>query len=351
MRELRRVIDTSHRLGMKAVPYVSLKEFHPESPDFPDNFRRWQRMETAAGELTHTWTGSGEYGALMCMKSGWLDFRKKACEVMLSDLPWDGLYFDWCTFHHCRNRLHEPGEWHTDVEEFLDFVLWARRRVGPRGFLFVHLSGVPSFVCENAADLVTIGELDGVFGPDSWSPEYRLVPVTQKMSAMWSVSGRQRTLLVYSGMLQGHPSALAAPVTAEQEELLAQIELFRGEELSSYSFARSSDRPVATGREGVWACLWWKRARALVYAANLTDAAASGRLTVDLAGRGLRARSFRWERIEPPQAAQGARRRGASPEPRSRGEGRIGSAELAASGLEYALRPWSAALYALRAAR
>ena len=94
-------------------------------------------MEMGTGEVSHTYFFTGEFGGLMCMKSGWLERRKQDVETILSDLPWDGLYFDWCTYHPCCNGKHAPG-WHTDVNEFLDFVMWCRRRIGKKGFLFVH---------------------------------------------------------------------------------------------------------------------------------------------------------------------------------------------------------------------
>lgn len=100
MKELKRVVTSAHRLGMKIIPYISLKEFHPESPGYLENYKEWQRMEMGTGEVTHTYFVTGEFGGLMCMRSAWLERRKQDVETILGDLPWDGLYFDWCTYHY-----------------------------------------------------------------------------------------------------------------------------------------------------------------------------------------------------------------------------------------------------------
>ena len=105
MAHLRRIIDTSHRLGMKIVPYVSLKEFHPEAPGYATHADAW--TQAAAPDLRdiHTWIGTGEFGRLMCLQSWWLARRKRDVDTILADLPWDGLCFDWTKpLPCCRNR-------------------------------------------------------------------------------------------------------------------------------------------------------------------------------------------------------------------------------------------------------
>ena len=156
MRELRRVIDTAHRHGMKIIPYVSLKELHPDAPAYQTHSREWMHMAAPSLDIVHTWVGSGEYGGLMCMKSGWLDFCKQSVDKILSDLPWDGLYFDWTTFHPCCHPGHGRGPYHTDIEGFLDFLKYCRDRVGAAGMIVIHASGEPSIIAENIADLIFV---------------------------------------------------------------------------------------------------------------------------------------------------------------------------------------------------
>ena len=344
MAHVRRIVETGHRLGMKLVPYVSLKEFHPESPGYDENLSAWQRKEGLDGHVTHTWTGSGEFGALMCMRSGWLDFRKKACDIMLDDVPWDGLYFDWTSFYPCCHKGHDAELWHHDTEEYLDFIVWARERVGDDGFLFIHNSSHPSLIAENVADLIFNGEHDGAYRPDAWHHECRLVPVAPRQVAVWGRTGDEASLLAMSGMLQGHPTCITVPMRRKdrprhQESVakaFAELRLFCAEDLSGYRFARASEMPVETGAEDVYASLHWKPGTALVYLGNCSGKAAAGRLATDLAARGVGEGPLEWELV----SADGA---GAE------ASGSVTAAELASGGLEYDLGPWSSALYRIRA--
>ena len=289
MKELKRVIETSHKHGMKIIPYISLKEFHPESPGYLENYKDWQRMECGTGEVSHNYFFTGEFGGLMCMKSPWLEHRKQDVETMLSDLPWDGLYFDWCTYHPCCNEKHARG-WHTDVNEFLDFVMWCRKRIGKKGFLFVHLSSVPSLICENMSDLVCVGEVSNFADPGSWDPEYYFVPITQKLSAKWGMVGKSANFAAMSGMLEGFPLGTSIPMNKTMAIIFREYRLFAGIDMSQYKLMKASEKPVATGAEGVWANLYYGKGGALIYVANLTDEAKSAKLSVDLAKYGIRGR-------------------------------------------------------------
>jgi hypothetical protein len=300
MKELKRVIETSHKHGMKIIPYISLKEFHPESPGYLENYKDWQRMEVRSGEVSHNYFFTGEFGALMCMKSGWLERRKQDVETMLKDLPWDGLYFDWCTYHSCCNEKHAPG-WHTDVNEFLDFVMWCRKRIGKKGFLFVHLSLVPSLICENMADLVCVGESSNFADPESWDPEYYFVPITQKLSAKWGMTGQSANFAAMSGMLEGFPLGTALPMNKTMATIFREYRLFAGVDLASYKLVKASEKPVATGEDGVWANLYYGKGCALIYAANLTAEKKDAKLSVDLGAYGIKGRlSVEAVRNEPP---------------------------------------------------
>jgi len=344
MKELRRTVETAHRNGMRLVPYVSLKEFHPESPGYDENLDAWQRKEGLDGHVTHTYTGTGEFGGLMCMRSGWLDFRKRACDIMLTDIPWDGLYFDWTLFYSCCHDGHAKG-WHHDTEEFLDFIVWARERVGDDGVLFTHCSSHPSLVLENVADIMFVGEHDGAFMPGEWHHECTFVPVTPRQLAVWRFGEPEASILRISGMLQGHPTCISLPLSgprrperiATSKRMLDEMRLFAGEQLASYRFRRASDRPVETGSAQVYASLHYKPGAALVYVGNLSGRKASGSLKVDLSARGVAAADvdLSWERLEP--GSDGAAAGGA-----------VTAGEIASAGLAYELEAWGSALYRIR---
>lgn len=330
MKELRRVIDTAHKLGMKAVPYMSLKEFHPESPGYLENYRQWQREETLSGEVSHTYFFSGEFGGLMCMKSGWLERRKKDADTILKDLPWDGLYFDWCCYHACHNLAHAVG-WHTDVNEFLDFVMWARERIGEKGVLYVHLSSTPSMICENMADLICVGEVSPAALPGEWEIEYGAVPIVQRLCAKWGLVGDALADMALSATLEGFPPGIGVPMNKESRRMFEEYKLFRDEKLDSYRFVAAGEKPVATGQKDVWANLYYSENGALIYTANLSHAPHSGSLQVDLKKWGVKGARLSWVIVDGVE------------------KGEITIGVLSSKGLPYDLKPHTSALYRIKA--
>jgi len=155
MSELARIIETAHRRGLKIVPAISLKELHPDVPAFATQSRAWMHQAAPSLGLIHNFTGSGESGALMCLKSGWFDFLKAHVETVLAALPWDGLFLDAATPHPCCNPLHGRGAFHSDIEPLLDFLSFARNRVGD-GVLALKTCGSPSQFAEDIADWVEL---------------------------------------------------------------------------------------------------------------------------------------------------------------------------------------------------
>jgi hypothetical protein len=155
MRELARVIETAHRHGMKIIPTISLKELHPDVPAFSTHARAWMHQAAPSLDLIHNWNGSGESGALMCLKSGWFDYLKAHIETVLTALPWDGLYLDAATPYPCCHPMHSRGAYHSDLEPLIDFFTFARQRVRD-GLLGLNTADSPSVFAANIADM---GEL------------------------------------------------------------------------------------------------------------------------------------------------------------------------------------------------
>ena len=339
MRELRRIIDTSHRLGMKIVPYVSLKEFHPESPGYRRNRKKWTQRPTPTSDGIHTYVRTGEFGHVMCMESDWLAFRKRACDVMLDDLPWDGLYFDWCSPHACMHPDHLPGAYHTDTDGFLDFLFYARRRVGPDGILLLHLSGLPYVVAENLADLALIYEdTQGVVPlPGDFPSQCDFFPVAPRHLVMNIGNDPVNTRkFIMGGMLQGHPAITQMPARRGRSfpaAVLEEMELFGREDLSRYRFRRASERPVETDKPTVYASLHHARGRALVYLGNFSGKPARGTFTFDPSclGRSERGKKVSVLRMLAPG--------------KTRAVGTRTAASLKREGVGYSMRPWGSALY------
>ena len=334
MAELRRILATAHRLGMKAVPYISVKEFHPDTPGCRENQAEWRQQPGPAFPELHTWAGSGEFGQLMCLESGWLDFRKKSIDIILGDLPWDGLYFDWCTPHPCRNPHHLGNRIHTDQDAFYHFMFWARERIGPDGFLLTHLSGLPQVVVENMSDMTLIYEDQPYTSPypepGSFPVQCDFMPIAPRQLCGAAPAGTphaRRTIM--SGLLQGHPAILRAPADPFTEELLEEYAPFTDQPLARYRFLPASLAPIATGHERVYAAVWYTKGSAIVYIGNFSHEHVRGRfrLAPILLGRGV-GRLVVFPVSRPRQ----------KPIP-------LSASALEAEGVPYFLRPWDSAFF------
>lgn len=161
MRELRRMIEAAHRHGLKIVPYVSLKELHPETPAWREYAAQWMHMAAHSLGSVHTWVGNEQRGGLMCMRSGWSGYCRQYVETLLSALPWDGLELDLAIPHACCHSEHGRGPFHTDVESVLDFVCHCRERVGAQGLLVLRGSAEDSVLLANLADVFAPAEAPG----------------------------------------------------------------------------------------------------------------------------------------------------------------------------------------------
>jgi hypothetical protein len=295
-------------------------------------------MAAPSLDVVHTWIGSGEYGGLMCMKSGWLNFRKQSVETILSDLPWDGLYFDWTTFHPCCHPQHGRGPYHTDTEEFIDFLRYCRTRVGKGGTLFLHVSGVPSIIAENIADLIFIHEdQPGVYPlPGQFPPQCDFIPITPRQLVGEAHPGSESSRrFIMSAHLQGHPPATHVPTEGFAEDSLAEMALFKGLDLSGCEFYRATDKEVVTDHAYIYAAAWTRSGRAVIYAGNLSPAEQRGHLKFPLAGGVLNAKTpANWEMRM------------------SGGGGLNGQVKVsdlsAGQGLAYRLPPWSSCVFIIQ---
>lgn len=351
MAQLGRVIATAHRLGMKVVPYISLKEFHPASPGYAEHADEWAQAPAPSVREVHTWCGSGEYGRIMCLASGWLDRRKQDVDTILSDLPWDGLYFDWAKPLPCRHPDHLHGDFHTDTDGYLDFLFYCRRRVGPEGFLFVHLSGHPYIVGENLADLVRLNDDLEAFvpSPGRLPIQCDFMPIAprqmkQLAAGMKADSPAARELLLAS-ILEGCPPSGQAkyPKGDFCGEALAETGLFAEDDFSQYRFARASESLVNTGLPTVHAALWYRTGGAIVYLVNLSLRKARGAFRFDTSRLGRKPRRVAPLHITCRTAPSAAKGEGEK-------EMTLSPTAFSARGVPYSLGPLSSALYRIEGA-
>jgi len=203
-----KVIADCHRSGIQVATYFSNKELHPSTKEFQEHGSEWGRMNSL-GKLQHNFfRGTNEFGAQMCLRSGWLEFLKLSIDRVLKNHPLDGVYYDWNVALFCCNGLHEgkkAGEvasGHWDIDELLDLMEWTRRRVGPGGLVIVHNTTTPMLTLENLADYVVANE----WGYGSWKDEG---PGLQDLPLEWSLVGaRPRGVISYGQLNAQSPKRL-----------------------------------------------------------------------------------------------------------------------------------------------
>ena len=167
-----KVLQDCHEAGIRTATYFSNKELHPSTKEFQEHGEEWGR-KNLAGDLQHNFYRPGaEFGAQMCLRSGWLEFLKFSIDRVLKNHPLDGVYYDWNVALLCANPLHEahrdrtaPAAGHWDMDELLDLMEWTRNRVGMGGLIIVHNTTTPMFAVENFADYVVATE----WGYQKWT--------------------------------------------------------------------------------------------------------------------------------------------------------------------------------------
>ena len=259
MERFDRVIKECRRVGIRTATYFSNKELHPSTPEFQQHSGEWGRKD-AKGNIQHNFfKGTNEFGAQMCLRSGWLDYLKLSIDRVLKNHPLDGVYYDWNVALNCANGLHEGkkkgdvGAGHWDIDELLDLMEWTRKRVGPDGVVIVHNTTTPMFCTENFAGFVVANE----WGYGKWKdngPELKELPLE------WSLVGaRPRGVISYGQIDARAPKrlhqvfALEAllsgvtpwPASTETIELYPVLKALG--DLETYRFADWRDGAVSLG--------------------------------------------------------------------------------------------------------
>jgi hypothetical protein len=201
-----KVIDDCHAAGIRAATYFSNKELHPSTPEFKEHGMEWGR-KNLKGDLAHNFfKGTNEFGAQMCLRSGWLQFLEFSIDRVLTHHRLDGVYYDWNVALLCNNPQHQTlptdpdAAAHWDIDELLRLMEWTRQRVSPKGLIIVHNTTTPMFATENFADHVVANE----WGYGKWTgngPDLIDLPLE------WSLVGaRSRGVISY-----GQLDAQSAP--------------------------------------------------------------------------------------------------------------------------------------------
>ncbi|MBS7610913.1 hypothetical protein KEJ27_01675 [Candidatus Bathyarchaeota archaeon] len=291
MRELKRVINTCHKYGIKIVPYFSLYEINPKSEAFADGYIVWRRTIDERGFLIETYPPNYFFGFGMCLRSGWKDFLKKYVEKVVKTLGFDGVYYDYAHYWFCSNRHHSRGD-HTNIDELIEFLEYTRSLVGEDGVILLHQSGwFPSVLVENYAD--------GHIMLEDWSEWSELPPLERfppntlhlrfmnvaskipcplyqavdAVKATWDLCAKCSVL----GAFPWQSLGLAA------EPVLALFEAFRAFDLSQFKFKDYTAGFVKTSNEAVKSAVYFNEDKVLVVLANVEDKPVEGfKWTVDL---------------------------------------------------------------------
>jgi hypothetical protein len=275
MAEMRRVIATCHKSGIKVVPYFSIHEFHPTAEGYQQHESEWARTVGPLTTVHHNFEGKGEFGAQMCPLSGWLDRRKHDIEKAYRELGFDGIYYDWVMQLPCDNPKHNP-KLHLGTDGVIDLLAWTRRLIQPQGTLIVHIYGLmPSIAFENFGDLVVnmeeISDTESFMHmgqaplvtvlaesiPRSPCPSYREDRALER-------NRNNISQLVVLGMFPW-----AGGVTDNvTEATLKLFRAFRPYQLEDYLFRNADSGVIRTGWDDVYGALYFKPSQALVVVSN-----------------------------------------------------------------------------------
>ncbi len=196
-----KVLADCRQAGIRTATYFSNKELHPSTKEFQEHGQTWAR-KNRKGDVQHNfYRPDHEFGAQMCLRSGWLDFLKLSIDRVLKNHPLDGVYYDWNVALLCCNPLHEgstdpaaQAKGHWDIDELLDLMEWTRRRVGPEGLVIIHNTTTPMFATENFADDVVATE----WGYKKWTEG---APPLEELPLEWSLSGAVSRGVISYGVL------------------------------------------------------------------------------------------------------------------------------------------------------
>jgi hypothetical protein len=159
MRDLDRLIASSHRFGMKVVPYTGIRIVHQEVAQYPANIRQWREQYIPNSNTMHFPVGhspGASAGGIVCPDSAsWRRFYLRHVKTLLRRHDFDGIYVDLANKVHCHNTEHGPAH-HGGIDGLLEVLTDVRRELGPDKLLTVHNEDVKMLVALN-----NLGDLAG----------------------------------------------------------------------------------------------------------------------------------------------------------------------------------------------
>ena len=302
MAEYDRVIETCHRHGIRVATYFSNKELHSTTEAYQEHGEEWGRKPDDRGSLAHNRYKTDEYGAQMCLRSGWLDHLERYVDTVLSHHALDGVYYDWNAALYCQNPAHAPGKTaaagpgvgrialspagHWDMDELIDLMEWTRRRVGRDGLIIIHNTMAPCAAVENFADCVVAME----WGYGKLS---RSAPALDDLPLEWDfMAARPRGVIAKNCIAaNGDPAierqmALRCLVTGSAPWPAGDVarEVFgplRGYDLTGHRFFPWNRRAVRTDDPAVAGAVYVSPTSLILVVVNMSPRPQSPRVTLD----------------------------------------------------------------------
>ncbi|MBN1672467.1 MAG: hypothetical protein JXR37_15610 [Kiritimatiellae bacterium] len=264
-------LKAANDAGISVAPYFSGKEYHPEAEGFARHAETWMRLVEPGGAILHNYTRHGEFGAQMCLESGWYEKRRATIDEVLRRHAFRAVYYDWCMGYECCHPGHVAGgRRHWDQDRLQDLLEWSHERVGPAGDVYLHLTRCPNLAAENLASLVLTEELGyGLIGPEMFTPHVHFMNIAPRQICdmlRGKVSEADRRRLALCALLHHAGISSTAPVYTDFYRNEARFDV------SAYRrHAAPGEGKCAANREAVGVSAYWNERETLVLVANLAE--------------------------------------------------------------------------------
>jgi hypothetical protein len=302
MKKMGEAIAACHQHGIKTLPYFSNHELNHATKEFSEHGEEWGTKPDDQGNLRPNY----DWGALMCLKSGWLDYFTLCVDRALKNYPSEGVYYDWNQPLYCNSPRHvgkttngvsaakglgslalsATGHW--DVDELLELMEWTRERVGPHGLMMVHNTMNPCLAVENFLNAVCTMEWG--YGQISTA-----MPKPEDLPLEWNMAGaRARAVIEYGAVASGASAQvrqqfyLTALITGvatwpASDEALELFKLLKPlGDLSQYRFEDWRNQAVSLGHADCYSAVYSREGEAGVLVANLGAIPAEVKCIVNL---------------------------------------------------------------------
>ena len=290
MKKMDAVLENCNKNGITAVPYFSVKEYHPEAPDFEKYGPPSTRRVVEGEACMETFFGTSLFGIQMCLESDWFKVRKKSIQVVMDNHAFNGLYFDWCMGLECINPAHNHGKRHWDNDKLLEFIEWSRALAGDKGKLYLHLTNVPSLALENMGDMILTEETEyfDIF-PEMFTPHVHFLNIAPRSICVMLPGATPVQIRKLALVTLLHHATLCVDVVSPQSTFDLYNE--HAKDLAEFTKYEHHTAPgegiVRTDSDKVGMSLYWKGKKGLIVLANLTEEVQEGEWSIRMNGKTL----------------------------------------------------------------